>query len=182
MKLKDKYTFYIKNQKPISLRAISIVILVTIIAIAILSIFDNNKRNNYTYSPVMENASFKATFVGDVMMGRYVEEKCKKYGYESVFEKTSYLWDKSDYVLCNLENAIIDDVKQYKENKSQRIVYSAKSDAVKALKNAGFNMVSMATNHSMDKWETGALHAIEFWKNQENVLTAGMYSSNPISH
>ena len=45
------------------------------------------------------------------------------------------------------------------------------------MQEAGFNMVSLATNHSMDTWGDGALHAIEFWKQQENVLTAGMYSS-----
>ena len=45
------------------------------------------------------------------------------------------------------------------------------------MQEAGFNMVSMATNHSLDKGEKGALNAIAFWKEQENVLTAGMYDS-----
>lgn len=41
----------------------------------------------------------------------------------------------------------------------------------------GFNMVSLATNHSLDKGETGILYSNKFWKNQ-NVITAGTYSSN----
>lgn len=45
------------------------------------------------------------------------------------------------------------------------------------MQEAGFNMVSMATNHSMDTWGDGALHAIKFWKEQKDVLTAGMYES-----
>ena len=45
------------------------------------------------------------------------------------------------------------------------------------MQEAGFNMVSMATNHSLDKGERGAINAINFWKEQTNVLTAGMYLS-----
>ena len=45
------------------------------------------------------------------------------------------------------------------------------------MQEAGFNMVSMATNHSMDKGEKGALNHINFWKEQKDVLTAGMYLS-----
>ncbi len=46
------------------------------------------------------------------------------------------------------------------------------------MQEAGFNMVSMATNHSLDKGEKGAINAINFWKEQQNVLTAGMYLSD----
>ena len=45
------------------------------------------------------------------------------------------------------------------------------------MQEAGFNMVSLATNHSMDRGETGAINAVNFWKEQKDVLTAGMYSS-----
>ncbi|MBQ4584370.1 MAG: CapA family protein [Bacilli bacterium] len=45
------------------------------------------------------------------------------------------------------------------------------------MQEAGFNMVSLATNHSLDKNETGAVNAIEFWNSQENVLSSGMYLS-----
>ena len=45
------------------------------------------------------------------------------------------------------------------------------------MQEAGFNMVSLATNHSLDKNEKGAINAIEFWNSQENVLSSGMYLS-----
>lgn len=41
---------------------------------------------------------------------------------------------------------------------------------------AGFNLVSLATNHTMDKNEQGVLHSLEYWQNRE-VVTAGSYSS-----
>ncbi|MBQ9834133.1 MAG: CapA family protein [Bacilli bacterium] len=45
------------------------------------------------------------------------------------------------------------------------------------MQEAGFNMVSLATNHSLDKNETGARNAVEFWNSQKNVLSSGMYLS-----
>ena len=41
----------------------------------------------------------------------------------------------------------------------------------------GFNMVSLATNHSLDKGERGLNYSINFWNNQEGVVTAGSYAS-----
>ena len=46
-----------------------------------------------------------------------------------------------------------------------------------AFVDAGFNLVSLATNHTMDKGEEGVINSINYWKNQKDVYTAGSYSS-----
>lgn len=45
-----------------------------------------------------------------------------------------------------------------------------------ALVNAGFNMVSLANNHSLDQGTTGLLYSVEYWKNK-GVINAGMYAT-----
>ena len=45
-----------------------------------------------------------------------------------------------------------------------------------ALIDAGFNMVSLATNHTLDRGEKAILNSINYWKNKD-VLTSGSYSS-----
>jgi poly-gamma-glutamate synthesis protein (capsule biosynthesis protein) len=40
----------------------------------------------------------------------------------------------------------------------------------------GFNLVSLATNHTMDRGEIGAVNALNYW-NKKDVLTAGSYLS-----
>ena len=42
---------------------------------------------------------------------------------------------------------------------------------------AGFNVVSLATNHTMDRGEEGILSSVEYWKNKKDIVTAGSYSS-----
>lgn len=41
----------------------------------------------------------------------------------------------------------------------------------------GFNLVSLANNHALDKDEAGILYSNEYW-NGKNVITAGTYSSS----
>ncbi len=46
-----------------------------------------------------------------------------------------------------------------------------------AMIDAGFNMVSLANNHTLDKGEKAVISSCEYWK-EKDVLTAGSYSSN----
>ena len=46
-----------------------------------------------------------------------------------------------------------------------------------AFVDAGFNLVSLATNHTMDKGEQGVLNSLNYWKGQQQVHTAGSYAS-----
>lgn len=42
---------------------------------------------------------------------------------------------------------------------------------------AGFDMVSLATNHTMDKNEEGVLNSVKYWKKHKNIVTSGQWSS-----
>ena len=46
-----------------------------------------------------------------------------------------------------------------------------------AMLDAGFNLVSLANNHTLDRGEKAVLNSCEYWQNK-NALTAGSYSSN----
>ncbi|MBQ8473080.1 MAG: CapA family protein [Bacilli bacterium] len=46
-----------------------------------------------------------------------------------------------------------------------------------AFLDAGFNLVSLATNHTIDKGEKGVLNSRKYWNQKENVFAAGSYSS-----
>lgn len=42
---------------------------------------------------------------------------------------------------------------------------------------AGFNLVSLANNHTLDRGETAILNSVNYWKNKEDVMVAGSYNS-----
>lgn len=47
-----------------------------------------------------------------------------------------------------------------------------------AMIDAGFNLVSLATNHTMDSGEKAVLKSREYWNTKENVLAVGSYASD----
>ncbi len=42
---------------------------------------------------------------------------------------------------------------------------------------AGFNLVSLATNHTMDKGEIGVINSHNYWQKHSDIYTAGSYTS-----
>ena len=47
-----------------------------------------------------------------------------------------------------------------------------------AMIDAGFNLVSLATNHTVDRGKNAVLNSCEYWNKKDNILTAGSYCSN----
>ncbi len=47
-----------------------------------------------------------------------------------------------------------------------------------AMIDCGFNMVSLATNHTLDRGEKAVINSFNYWSSKSNVMTAGSYSSN----
>lgn len=46
-----------------------------------------------------------------------------------------------------------------------------------AFTNIGFNLVSLANNHTLDRGKQAIINSKNYWKSKENVYTAGSYSS-----
>lgn len=47
-----------------------------------------------------------------------------------------------------------------------------------AVIDAGFNLVSLATNHTVDRGKKAVINSCDYWKGQDGVLTAGSYCSD----
>ena len=80
--------------------------MVLIIAMLLISFFPIHTSNE----PMAEeypNTGFQLSFVGDVMLGRYIGIYGEKYGYDSYFSSVSPIWSNSDYVIANLESSVL---------------------------------------------------------------------------
>lgn len=55
--------------------------------------------------------------------------------------------------------------------------FNSPTEVGDAFIDAGFNMVSLATNHTMDKNEQGVLNSVAYWKQFPTVATSGQWSS-----
>lgn len=55
--------------------------------------------------------------------------------------------------------------------------FNSPYEAGDAMLDAGFNLVSLATNHTMDSGKKAVKNSCKYWQSKENVLTAGSYCS-----
>lgn len=92
--------------------------------------------------------------VGDIMLGRGVGARLNKAGgFDKAFEDVAPLLNEGDIVFANLESPLT--ASTHSLDPKGKIVLKAKPEAVSALTQAGFNMVSLANNHMMDYYEKG---------------------------
>lgn len=56
--------------------------------------------------------------------------------------------------------------------------FNSPSEVGDAFLDAGFNLVSLATNHTMDKGEKGVINSVNYWKSKENVVYSGQWTSS----
>ncbi len=109
--------------------------------------------------PVREN-EVQLSFVGDVMLGRYVASYGEKESYTSLFKDSRILWENSSLVFANLECAVIKQAASYYDTE-KNIKLPASRTALHMAANSGINAVSMANNHAGDYGRKGVRHMIE---------------------
>ncbi|MBE0428730.1 MAG: CapA family protein [Thermoleophilia bacterium] len=91
----------------------------------------------------------KLVFVGDVMLGRLLNEILKRQPPEYPWGDTLPLFEDADLNICNLECVISDRGRPWSMTPK---IFHFRSDAknVEVLKAAGIDMVSLANNHALD--------------------------------
>lgn len=126
----------------------------------------------YTSSMVM---------VGDALIhgSVYVTHKNgNKYDFSNMFKYTKDIFSKYDLAYYNQETIL-----GGKElGLSTYPQFNSPQEVGEAFVNNGFNLVSLATNHTLDRMYDCGLKAItnsrNFWNKQEGVIAAGSYLSN----
>lgn len=107
-----------------------------------------------------EDDVFSAAFVGDVMLGRDIAPKAQRFGYDALFSRTKWLWEDADYVFGNLECTLVGNIDNYTEAEKEEHIY-ASDEAAPALASAGFTIMQLANNHTVDYGAKGVLHTLK---------------------
>jgi len=180
-----------KRKSKLGIKIILILLLVGMITVASILINDkllnkeikvNNNQNNEVETPKEEEEKhYEASLiaVGDNLIHSSVYNDANKHaGYNGYDFRPMYKYIKEivtnyDIGYINQETILggtqlgLDDYPTF--NSPQEV-----GDAVI---DAGFNLVSLATNHTVDYGKQAVLNSCEYWNNQEEVLTSGSYCS-----
>lgn len=101
----------------------------------------------------------RITAVGDMMLDGSARPELAKLGYDHAFEATRNLLQQSHVVFGNLEGPL---TRRGKAERGKKYIFrSPPTKVAKALKHAGFDVVSLANNHSLDYGAVGLEDTID---------------------
>lgn len=156
LKLKEKMQIYVKNQTKLSFnRSVFILVTCIILTMALSQLRDLYLNKELKYESTKEDSILKATFIGDIMLGRNIKKIGEKGGYSELFQNVSKIYADSDYISGNFETAILSKEESRYTEASKNIHLSSTVESVEALKKEGIDVVSLANNHSYDYGANG---------------------------
>ena len=181
----------LKRRKKIRLKSNVKYIILSIVAILLLiSIYNllfsvKDYKNNNTIieeaiepkEDVVEEYDLSLVMVGDYLIHGAIYDDAKRktgnYDFHYILENYKSIIGKYDLAFYNQESIL----GGTSLGLSSYPRFNAPQEAGDAMLDLGFNLVSLANNHSLDKGEKGILSSVNYWKAKEGVMTAGSYSS-----
>jgi gamma-polyglutamate biosynthesis protein CapA len=130
---------------------------------------ENTDLNSTSTDQIKENDPEELTilFVGDMMFDRAIRKKINRTGYDSVFGDSKKIFEGADLVIGNLEGPITTyPSKTLLPDGSQTklLSFTFPTSTASALKNFGFDMVSLANNHTDNFGQEGVRQTKKYLK------------------
>lgn len=171
-KLKDKIIILMKNIKPISTKGL---VMLVILSFSLFLLVGNNlgftEKKDLKYKSLKNKDNTKITFTGDVSPSRYLKEISSKYGHNIYYKDIKEIWKDSDISLINLEAAVLEDDPEEVEydrleSPLKNIYLDVAREDVKAIKEAGIDLIGFANNHSMDYGVEGLIESMNIFQDE----------------
>ncbi len=147
--------------------AVSLIVLSLLLQPCCTGQFDNQSPDLEEFEAASSD-DVMVVAVGDVMLSRDVGKSIKTGGNpEAPFIETAEILREADIALCNLESPF------YEEGPpvEGEMVFGAAPETVEGLKYAGFDVVSLANNHSGDQGRDGMLYTLSHLEENEIEYT-----------
>lgn len=120
-----------------------------------------------TDPPVVKESSFTLSATGDMLMHMPVVNTGKVgtgYDFDPLFTYFTQYVQKADYAVCNLETTLAGLDNGYKYSGYPQ--FNCPDEIIDGAKNAGFDMILTANNHSYDTRRVGMLRTLEIIKDR----------------
>lgn len=158
------------------------ILLIIIIGIIIYPVF-TKKEEPIDEKPIVEEPKEKTyklslVMVGDALIHSSVyndayDSSTKTYDFKKQVSLIKPIVEKYDLAFYNQET-ILGGVELGLSSYPQ---FNSPQEVGDAMIDAGFNIVGLANNHTLDKYEKGITKSLEYWNAKKDVLTAGSYLS-----
>ena len=176
MNKKDKR---LKKLKSLIISILILILLTSIILLLIPKTEQEKENKNIEKENIKNTTSTSLIMVGDNLIHSSIyEEANRNANYEGYDFKPMYKMIKS--IVSNYDIAYYNQetiIGGSEIGLSSYPAFNSPYEVADAMIDAGFNLVSLATNHTLDRGKQAVLNSRNYWNSKENVLAVGSYSS-----
>lgn len=151
--------------------------LVSIFASAFIIIFAS-KNDAYATETKVPDETVTFCAVGDNLAHSTVYGKCKNpdgaYDFNKIYDHIRETISSYDLAVVNQETVLVSDY----EKVSSYPCFGTPDAMADAIKNAGFDIVLQATNHTMDKGISGVNSSLDTWQKYPEISLLGIHKPN----
>jgi gamma-polyglutamate biosynthesis protein CapA len=168
MKMKKENTFqervlaFLKRTKKKNKKYSLILLLLVITSLLLFIWFERTGTTENVY--VRENQKLTMTLVGDIMMGRHVENIVQQNGEAYIFRYVKPYLEDADYVSGNFEHPVLLEEEDNYVKAEKYIHLRTNKEVAQATKEAGFSVMNIANNHLMDYGAKGLEDTVKAFK------------------
>ena len=165
-----------RKLKPI-MKLLLFLILIVVISLLCLS-FENEElssKNNKDNDTKKDN-KLSLIMAGDVLIHSSVYDDAYedgKYNFDKMLSLIKPIVKNYDLAFYNQESIL----GGTKLGLSSYPAFNSPQEVGEAFTSVGFNLVSLANNHTLDLGKKGIINSTDYWKTKKDVLTSGSYSS-----
>lgn len=175
------------KKKNVLIAILLITIIITITTVGIVNFLKDDKttpkeiREEKTIKESGNNLNQESTLslvmVGDVLIHSsvYADAKTSKGGYDftKMFTEVKDSFKDFDLLYYNQETIL----GGTSIGLSTYPMFNSPQEVGDAMVDMNFNLVSLATNHTLDRGKVAIKKSLDYWKKQEGVIAAGSYAS-----
>ena len=138
---------------------------------------ENKQKEKEEIIEKEENKHYEATLiaVGDYLIHKYANKLANYNGYDfkPIISNIKDIVSGYDLAYYNQETIL----GGTELGLSDYPVFNSPYEAGEDMLDAGFNLISLATNHTMDRGSAAVINSCKFWDNHDEVLATGSFCS-----
>ena len=163
-----------RNKKLTVLLSVLVCAIAVLVYVLVFTGKDSEVKTIAKKEPQKVSVTIKA--VGDNLIHSPIFKACRTedgFDFDGLYTHITPYIEKADIAAINQETIFVDDTQTF----TGYPAFGTPTAVGESVANAGFNLITHATNHTYDRGYNAMLHTMNFWKQYEHITVLGIHES-----
>ncbi len=163
-----------RNKKLTILLSVLVCAIAALVYVLVFTGKDSEVKTIAKKEPQKVSVTLKA--VGDNLIHSPIFKACRTedgFNFDGLYTHITPYIENADIAAINQETIFVDDTQTF----TGYPAFGTPTEVGESVADAGFNLITHATNHTYDRGYNAMLHTMNFWKQYEHITVLGIHES-----